>query len=416
MSESKSILVIGGGISGMTAALEAAETGKSVVIVEKSPYIGGRVARINQYFPKFCPPVCGMEINLKRIKTNPNIKIYTLAEVDSISGSAGNYDVSVTVNPRYVNSKCTLCGKCADACTSEIDDDFNLGMCKTKAAYLPHKMAYPRLYVLDPGIIGTDEAQKCKDACKYDAIDLDMKPEKVSINAGAVIVATGWKPFDASKVEYYNFDKNENIITNVMMERLNAEDGPTHGKILRPSDGKEPTKVAFVQCAGSRDENYQGYCSGVCCAATIKQVNYVRNQYPDAEITVFYIDIRTPGRLEDLYLKIQEDEKVTFQKGKAVNIDGTSNGNLLIEAEDTLSGVKSKTEADLVVLATGMVPNLAETGLPGGGASFDEYGFVVPNGEGIYGAGVAKRPVDVATCTQDSTGAALKAIQCLVRG
>ena len=406
MSDTKSIVVVGGGISGITAALEAAEAGQNVVLVEKDPTLGGRVARINQYFPKMCPPPCGLEINLKRIKNNPSIKVYTLSEIKSISGQPGDYKVSITVNPRYVNTNCTACGACSDACSKEIDDDFNLGMCKRKAAYLPHKMAYPYLYVLDPGIIGTDDAQKCKDACKYNAVDLDMKAEEVSIDAAAVIVATGWKPFDATEVDYYGFGKFPNVISNVMMERLAAEDGPTEGKILRPSDNKEPKSIAFVQCAGSRDENYLNYCSGVCCAATIKQLSYVREQYPDAKITVFYIDIRTPGRLEDLYLQAQEDENVVFQKGKVAGIEENSaNQGLILEAEDTMTGLKSKAEVDMVVLATGMVPNIKENGLPGG-ITQDDHGFVVANGDGIIPVGVAKRPVEVAVCTQDEIGRA----------
>jgi len=415
MSDTKSIVVVGGGISGMTAALEAAEAGQSVVLVEKGPSLGGRVARLNQYFPKMCPPPCGLEINLRRIKSNPSIKVYTLAEVKGISGEPGNYSVTIGVNPRYVNANCTACGKCAEACSAEIDDEFNLGMQKCKAAYLPHKMAYPYLYVIDPGIIGTDDATKCKDACKYGAVDLDMKAEEITVDAAAVIVATGWKPFDATAVEYYGFGKFPNVISNVMMERLASDDGPTGGKIQRPSDGKEIGSIAFVQCAGSRDENYLNYCSGVCCAATIKQLSYVREQYPNAKITVFYIDIRTPGRLEDLYLAAQEDENIVFQKGKVASIeeDPKSQG-LIIEAEDTLTSLKSKAEVDMVVLATGMVPNIKEEGLPGG-IQLDDYGFVNASGEGIYAAGVAKRPVEVAVCTQDATGAALKAIQCVVR-
>jgi len=411
MSE-KTIVVIGGGIAGMTAALEAAETGCKAVIVEKGPSLGGRVARLNQYFPKMCPPACGMEINLRRIKNNPDIQVYTLAEVSSISGSAGNFEVTVTQKPRYVNGNCTMCGDCTAACSKEIDDEYNLGMKKIKAAYLPHKMAFPARFVIDPSIIGTDDAQKVKAACKYGAVDLDMKEQQIKVSAAAVIVATGWQPFDAAKVSYYGGGKFKNVISNVQLERISSKDGPTEGKILRPSDGKGIESIAFVQCAGSRDENFLNYCSGVCCSATIKQIGYIREQYPNAKIYVFYIDIRTPGRLEDLYMKAQEDTNTVFQKGKVAGLEEKGD-KMLVKAEDTLSGLKSEQEVDLVVLATGMEPNIKETGLPGG-VSLDANGFVIP-GDGIFAAGAAKRPVDVATSTQDATGAALKALQCTVR-
>ena len=171
----QSILVVGGGMSGLTAAIEAAEAGHEVYLVEKNPYLGGRVAQLHQYFPKLCPPYCGLEINFRRIKSNPQVHFFTLAEVESISGE-GNWDVSIKLNPRYVNEKCTGCGKCSEACTMEIDNPFNYGMDKIKAAYLPHDMAFPMRYVLDPALVKSGEAQKVKEACPYDAIELDMQP------------------------------------------------------------------------------------------------------------------------------------------------------------------------------------------------------------------------------------------------
>jgi quinone-modifying oxidoreductase subunit QmoA len=410
-SDGKAILVIGGGISGVTAALEAAETGYRVYLVEKEPSLGGRVARNNKYYPKLCPPSCGMEINFKRIKKNPNIKVYTMAEVEKVSGSEGDYEVTVKVSPRFVNENCTACGKCAEACETEIPNEFNLGMDKTKAAYLPHPMAYPQRYVIDPSIVGTDEGKKVKEACTYDAVDLDMKEETVKVSVGGIVVATGWRPFDVARVENLGFGKYKNVITNVMMERLASPSGPTGGKILRPSDNREPKNVVFAQCAGSRDENYLPYCSGVCCLASMKQATYLRDQYGDSRATIFYIDVRAVGRFEDFYTKVQKDEKITFVKGKVAKIeeDPVSN-DLIIEVEDTLSGNKIKEKADMVVLATGMVPNEVKASLD---ASFDEFGFILadPSKRGVYGAGCARRPVSVSQSVQDATGSALKAIQ-----
>lgn len=416
MSEN-SVLVIGGGISGITSAIESAEAGCKVYLVEKSPFLGGRVARLNKYYTKLCPPNCGLEINFKRMKKDPYIEILTQSEVESISGPEGNYEVSIKVNPRYVNDNCTACGECAKVCDAEVDDEFNLNMSKTKGAYIASELSYPQKYVISEEIIGTGDASKCKESCKYNAIDLDMKAETRKINVKSIIVATGWTPYDASNMENLGFDKCENVITNVMFERLASATGPTGGKILRPSDGKEPKNVVFAQCAGSRDENYLPYCSGVCCLASIKQTTYLREQLPDADATVYYIDIRAIGRFEDFYLDVQKDEKTKFVKGKVARIeeDGSS-GDLIVEVEDTVAQEKLQVKADLVVLATGMVPNgLGD--LPAD-VSYDDFGFMVKDGSknGIYAAGVTKKPVGVMGCTQDATGAALKAIQSGLRG
>ncbi|MEW5947772.1 MAG: CoB--CoM heterodisulfide reductase iron-sulfur subunit A family protein [bacterium] len=414
--DGKGILVVGGGVSGITTALEAAETGFSVTIIEKEPSLGGRVARMSQYFPKLCPPTCGLEINLRRIKSNPGITVHTLARLESIAGGPGNYTARVRMEPRYVNEKCTSCGRCADACGAEIPNDFNYGLDRRKAAYLPHEMAYPALYVLDPSIIGTGDADRCRDACAYGAIDLDMKPVTVEIPAAAVVYATGWTPYDAGKLESLSYGKHPDVITNVEMERLAAPNGPTGGKILRPSDRKEVSSVAFVQCAGSRDENHLEFCSAVCCSASLKQCTYVRENNPDARIYVFYIDIRTPGRLEDFLNRVRADEKTTLVRGKVAKVvPAPDGGALAVEAEDTATGDKTRATVDLVVLATGMKP--ASEGLPlPGGVSLDSNGFLPsdPGRKGIYSAGCLKRPADVASCVQDATGAALKAIQCAV--
>jgi len=413
----QSILVVGGGISGITAALEAAEAGYDVVLIEKNPYLGGRVTQLHQYFPKLCPPNCGLEINFKRMKINPRIRFFTMAEIAGISGQEGDYDVTVKMTPRYVNEKCTCCGKCAEACETEIDNPFNFGMDKIKAAYLPQDFAFPMRYVLDPSIAGTDEGKKCQNACEYGAIDLDMQEATFDLKAGAIVWATGWNPYDAAKVEYYGFGEYKNVITNVMMERMASLNGPTEGKIVRPSDGGEIKNIAFIQCAGSRDENHLLYCSGICCLASLKQTRYVREQYPDCDVTVFFIDIRALDRLEDFYTMVQEDEKVRFVKSKIATItEDEETGNLVLEGENTNTGEQIKETFDMVVLATGMAPNsISEVSSPD--VSCDEYGFLTndPDKAGIYGAGCARRPTDVASCVQDATASALRAIQSIAR-
>ena len=404
-------LVVGGGPAGMTTAIETAEIDRHVILLERQPSLGGRVAATFQYFPKLCPPTCGIEINLKRIRINPYIRVLTLAEVEKVTGSAGAYEVQIKLTPRYVNEKCTACDECAKVCEIERDNDFNYGMDKTKAIYLPHLMAYPFRYVVDPQCAKDERMKKCVEACQYDAIDLDMQPRTVTAKVSAIVWATGWKPYDAAKIDNLGFGSYPNVITNVMMERLASPNGPTEGKILRPSDKKEVKSVGFVQCAGSRDDNHLPYCSTICCMASMKQATYIRDQYPGAEVYTFYIDIRSPGRWEDFYVKMQQDEKLHFHRGKVAKIvENPATGNLILHAENTLTGEITETEVELAVLATGMVPNTADEPPPLD-TRRDEFGFIVQDApDGVIGAGTTVRPADVSASVQDGTGAAMKAI------
>ncbi|HOP07643.1 MAG TPA: CoB--CoM heterodisulfide reductase iron-sulfur subunit A family protein [candidate division Zixibacteria bacterium] len=403
-------LIVGGGVAGMTTAIESAEIGKDVILVEKDPSIGGRVARMFQYFPKMCPPTCGIEINLKRIRGNEHVRVLTLTEVENVTGEPGNFEVTLKISPRFVNEKCTGCGDCEKVCEIERDSDFNYGLDKTKAVYLPHLLAYPPRYVVDPKFVADPGMKKVAEACPYGAIDLDMQPRTITAKVGAIVWATGWKPYDMEKLENLGGGKIKNVIQNVVMERLASQSGPTQGKIQRPSDGKEISTIGFVQCAGSRDENHLPYCSTICCMASMKQATYVREQYPDAEIHLFYIDVRSPGRWEDFYVARQADEKFHFHRGKVARITECSNGNVILEAENTLTGEMTKTEVDMAVLATGMVPSNVDNPPPLG-TRLDEFGFVAPdNNNGVIGIGVAARPIDVSASVQDGTGAALKAV------
>jgi quinone-modifying oxidoreductase subunit QmoA len=415
MAENK-VLVVGGGFSGLTAAVEAAEAGSDVIIVEKNPYLGGRVTQLNKYFWKMCPPNCGLEIQYKRIKNNGQVKIYTMAEVDKISGSEGNFEVTIKTQPRFVNEKCTGCNKCAEACEIERSNDFDFGMSKTKAAYLPHNQAFPLQYVIDGKVCKGPACGKCAEACKYDAIHLDMKPETVQVKVGAVVMATGWDPYDATKMDNLGFGTVQNVITNMMMERLAAPNGPTAGRIVRPSDGKEVKNVAFVQCAGSRDENHLAHCSYICCLASLKQASYVRELYKDSKAKIFYIDIRTPGLYENrFYTKLQADANVSFLKGKVAKVEQAPNGDVKVTAEDIHGGSKITETFDMVVLATGMQPTAAS--LKNAGVAMTDDGFVDQTAlpKGIYATGTLKTPVDVARSAQDATGVVMKSIQSLRR-
>jgi quinone-modifying oxidoreductase subunit QmoA len=414
----RSILVVGGGIAGITAAVEAAEAGYEVFLVEKEAYLGGRVAQLNKYFPKLCPPYCGLEINFQRIRNNRRIHCFTLAEVEQISGVPGNFDVTIKQHPRYVNDRCTACNKCAEVCPIDRPNAFNFGMDTTKAIYLPHAMAFPMKYAIDDSACRLTECAKCVEVCPYGAIDLSMGPKTFDLKVGAVIMATGWKPYEAEKIDNLGFGRYADVITNVMMERLAAPNGPTKGKIVRPSDGQPANTVVFVQCAGQRDENHLGYCSGVCCLSSLKQATYVREQNHDAKAFIFYIDLRAPGTYAFFSSKVQSASNVVLIKGKVAKIvEDFATRTLIVEAEHILSAEKISVKADLVVLATGMVSSITD-GKPGGDVRYDQDHFLLPDesAPGIFAAGCARGPVDVATATQDATAAALKAMRTIHSG
>ncbi len=409
---SNSILVIGGGFSGITAALEAAEVGYEVFIVEKSPYLGGRVMQLNKYFPKLCPPSCGLEIQYQRIRKNPRVHFFTQSEVVKVSGKAGDFTVRIKVNPRYTAAHGADLSDLSAKLETEIEDEFNFKLAGKKPLYMDVPFAFPHRWVLEKDKLSVEETRLVHNST---AVDLDQEPREFELGVGSIIVATGWKPYDVTRLSNLGAGKIKNCISNMQMERLAAANGPTDGKILRPSDGKAPKRVAFVQCAGSRDQNHLTFCSYICCMASLKQATYIREQYPQAEVVIYYIDLRTPERYDKFKRKVEADEKITFVKGKVAGVAEAPNGDVIVEAEDAVKGVKLKSTFDLVVLATGMQPSLADARLPLD-VPIDEDGFIVGGEEkGIFAAGCAKKPLDVMKSAQSATGAAMRAIQ-TVRG
>jgi len=401
------LLVVGAGIAGITSALEAAEAGIEAVLVEREEAVGGRVLRSHQYFPKLCPPSCGMEINVRRLEKNPRVRVLTGAEVAKTTRNADGWSVTIAVSPRFVNERCTVCGECAKVCPAKVPDPFNLGMSQVPAIRLPHPDAWPRRFVLDRSACPSG-CKACVDACKYDAIDLNAAGREEAIEARAVVLATGWRPYPIEKLPELGGGRFRDVVANVHFERLASPTGPTGGKILRPSDGIPPKKVAFVQCAGSRDVNHLPYCSSVCCLASLKQATYVKEQIPDAEVTIYYIDRRTPGRNEDVLTKAAAAEGVKLVKGKVGAIEESA-GRLTLRLEDVDAGRILEAFADLVVLATGMVSNLKGEKSPFSiGMDDDGFGLDDP-GASLFLAGVARRPEDVAASVRDATGAAAKA-------
>jgi quinone-modifying oxidoreductase subunit QmoA len=253
--------------------------------------------------------------------------------------------------------------------------------------------------------------------CKYDAIDLGKEPKTINLKVGSIVWATGWVPYDAGKIDNLGFGKHDNIVTNMMLERLASPNGPTAGKILRPSDGKEPESIAFVQCAGSRDENHLPYCSYICCMASLKQATYVRERYPDAKIYIFYIDLRAPGsRYEKFYKTIKEDKNVFLIKGKVAEVgEDPESKSITVVAENAVTGEKIRQTVEMVVLATGMQPTAAAAKLPAD-LNYNDDGFIINDLEknGMFGAGCANKPADVVSSNQNATGMALKAIQTMM--
>ena len=397
------LLVVGAGIAGVTAAIEAAEAGRDVVLLEKEASIGGRVLQLHHYFPKLCPPSCGMEINTRRLERNPRVRVLTKAEI----AAAENGKVSIRQAPEYVNDRCTACGKCGEVCPAKVKDPHDLEMTEVPAIRLPHPNAWPYRYTLDREAC-PEGCQACVEVCDYDAIDLEAQAREETLKVGSVVVATGWHAYPLEKLPELGGGTLPNVISNVQMERLASKTGPTGGKIQRPSDGGSPKRVAFVQCAGSRDHNHLPYCSSVCCLGSFKQALYVKEQDPEAEVAIYYIDRRAFGRNEEILARLAEEKDVRLIKGKVGHVEAGDGGGLKLKAEDVEAGRLIEDQADLVVLATGMVPNLKDGVLPLG-LERDEDGFGLDSATARV-AGVARRPSDVATCVRDATGAAARAL------
>ena len=412
---SQTVVVVGGGIAGISAALEVAETGIDVVLLEQGPSLGGRVTRFNRYFPKLCHPTCGLEINYQRIRKNPRLRVMTMCEPVKVAGSRGAFTVSVKRTPRFVNERCTACGDCAGTTSTMVPNAYNYGLDKVKAAYLPHEHAMPMRYVIDKAAIAAGEGEKLKAACKYGAIDPGETETTFDIPCGAIIWATGWRPYDPKKIDVYGYGASPDIITNVEMERLAAHDGPTKGRIVRPSNGEPAQRVALIQCAGSRDMNHLPYCSRICCLGSLKHAAYVREQYADAEVHIYYIDIRAHDKLEAFYQRIKADPQVTFIKSKPAHIRIGDDKRPVLHGELTIDRKIYAEPYDLVVLATGMEPSAVAGYTPPIGLMSDEYGFLVPKdmeaNDGVFSCGVAAGPLDVSLSVQSATAAAMKALQ-----
>ncbi len=360
------VLVVGGGIAGIQAALTLANAGKKVYLVEKEPTIGGHMAMFDKTFPTLDCASCILTPKMSAVKNHPNIKLWTYSEVESVDGYVGNFKVKVKRKPRYIiEDLCVGCLDCIDACVYQeprFYDEFNLGLSKRKPVYIPFPQATPLLVVIDPETCIQFKTGKCKqtcvDSCERNAIDFNQKERIEEIEVGTIIIATGFKTFDPKRIPYYGYGTYHNVYTALEVERLINSSGPTSGEVVL-RDGSRPKTIAIVHCVGSRDTNTNSWCSRVCCLYSIKLAHLLKER-TGADVYSFYIDIRTPGKMmEEFYVRMKE-EGIKYLRGRVADIypdlTDESKRRLIVKAEDTLVGEIIKVPVDMVVLSVGLEP------------------------------------------------------------
>jgi heterodisulfide reductase subunit A len=355
-------LVIGGGVAGIQAALDLANTGYKVFLVEKKPSIGGRMAQIDKTFPTMDCSICILAPKMSEVGHHPNIELLTNSEVQDVKGYIGNFKVKVLKNSRYVTDDCSACNDCSEVCPVTAPNEFDVGLATRRAIFTPFAQAVPATYIVDQTLClnkeGIMTCDKCIDACERKAIDFDMEPVTLELDVGTIIVATGADVSDPCCMPSYGYMRYPNVITSLEFERLINAGGPSGGNLLRPSDMQPPGSVAFIQCVGSRSQRGNIYCSNVCCMNTIKDSLLIKEHWPNTEIFVFYVDIRAFGKgFEDLYRRAK-GEGVVFIRGLPAEVveDRRERGLWLI-GENTLQKKLYKVKVDMVILSIGIEPH-----------------------------------------------------------
>ncbi len=421
-------LVIGAGIAGLQAALDIAEAGYQVYLVEREPAIGGHVAQLGRTFPTLDDVEEMLSGVIRRVEEHQRIELLTYAEIVEVEGFIGNFRVKVRSKPYYVDvERCTGCGLCAEACAldGQIASEFDAGLRKRSAIYLPLPLGSTAKYVVDAehclllSAGGCKEGPPCQKACPADAIDFDQEEKVYELHVGTIIVATGFDVFDASLKPEYGYGLYEDVITGLEFERLSSPSGPTEGEII--VNGKVPQDVVFIHCVGSRDRNLGNpYCSRICCMYTAKQAHLLREKLPQAQITVFYTDVRAFGKgFEEFYDRVRE-ERVLYRRGNASEVYRKGD-RLAVRAEDTLLGKPVEVEADLVVLATGIVPRKDMGQIAGllrlpssqDGFFMEVHPKLRPvdtTMDGVYLAGCCQGPKDIADTIAQAKAAASSAL------
>jgi heterodisulfide reductase subunit A len=418
-------LVIGAGIAGIQASLDIADAGFKVYLVEREPTIGGRMAQLDKTFPTLDCSSCILTPKMVDAGRHPNIELLTYSEVVDVQGEVGDFRVKVRKKPRYVHEElCTGCGLCVEACVwKKVPSEFDAGVAMRSAAYIPFPQAVPLKAVIDENtclyLTKGKCGRKCEKVCERGAIDFEMKEELLDLYVGSIIVATGFDPFDPRLKPEFAYGVYDNVITGLEFERLSSASGPTQGKIL--INGQVPRDVVFIHCVGSRDKNLGNeYCSRVCCMYTAKQAHLVREKMPEANITVFYMDVRAFGKgFEEFYDRVRM-EGARYRRGNPSEIYKKGD-KLIVRAEDTLLSEPLEMEADLVVLAVGVTPRADAQQLADLlGISLSPDGFfqeahpklhpVETGVEGIYLAGCCQGPKDVPDAVAQGKAAASSAI------
>jgi heterodisulfide reductase subunit A len=423
----KRVLVIGGGVAGIQAALDCANGGLEVVLVEKTSSIGGKMAKLDKTFPTVDCSSCILGPKMVDVAQHPNITLYAASEVSEVGGYVGNFEVKIKRRSTYVNwDKCTGCGECMAKCPAKKSTDyFNEQIGRAPAINIPFPQAIPKRAAIDPEFcikLTKGKCGLCEKICPVGAIEYEMKEEIIEENVGAVVAATGYDLFDISKYGEYGGGRYPDVITSLAYERILSASGPTGGHIKRPSDGKEPETIVFIQCVGSRDKSVdRPYCSGFCCMYTAKQAILTKDHVPDSQSYVFYMDIRSPGKMYDEFTRrAMEEYGARYVRGR-VSMIYPKGDKYVVRGADTLMGTQVEVEADLVVLAAGAEaavgsPELAEKLR----ISYDKYGFfmeshpklkpVETNTAGVYLAGCAQGPKDIPTSVGQGSAAAAKVL------
>ncbi|MGB9024069.1 MAG: CoB--CoM heterodisulfide reductase iron-sulfur subunit A family protein [Candidatus Bathyarchaeia archaeon] len=425
-------LVIGGGVAGIRSALDIAGSGYQVYLVEKTGSIGGRMAQLSETYPTLDCSICILGPLMVEAFRNPNIKILRLSEVEDVKGYVGNFKVRVRQEPVYVDeTKCNMCAECAKVCPAEVPNEFDSELTWRKAVYIPFAQAVPPVYVLDAksclGLL-PQACGECKKACDklgMSCINLDAHPEIHELEVGAIISATGYELFDATRLTEYGYSIFPDVMTSLEFERMLSASGPTSGTIRRPSDGRIPKEVVFIQCAGQREpETALAYCSKICCMYTARHAMLFHHKVPDGQAYVFYMDIRAGGKgYEEFVKRCQEEGGLLYLRGRVAKVY-EEKGKLVVKGIDTLSGKTVEIHADLVVLALGMVPSRGSRELANIlKASVDENGFFAEAHPklrplesataGIFVAGAGQAPKDIPETVAQASGAACKALNLL---
>ncbi|HNS15126.1 MAG TPA: CoB--CoM heterodisulfide reductase iron-sulfur subunit A family protein [Syntrophorhabdaceae bacterium] len=423
----KRVMVIGGGVAGMQAALDCADGGLDVILVEKSPSIGGMMARLDKTFPTIDCSICILGPKMVDVAQHEKIKLYAYSEIEEIKGYVGNYQVKIRKKATYVDwTKCTGCGACMEKCpTRNAYDHFNFGVAPTRAINIPFPQAIPKKAKIDPTFCRQFTKGKCgvcAKICPTGAINYEMQDEFVTEDIGAIVVSTGYGLFDLDKFPEYGAGRYPDVITGIQYERILNASGPTSGHILRPSDQAEPKTVVFVSCAGSRDKSLGvPYCSNFCCMYIAKQAILTKDHVPDSQSYVFYMDIRSPGKGYDEFTRrAQEDYGVKYIRGRVSRIYPKGK-KMVVRGADTLLGTQVEIEADLVVLATAVVSAPGAAGMAEKlHISYDTFGFYVEshpklrpvetNTSGVYLAGACQGPKDIPASVGQGSAAASKVL------